>query len=342
MAKPKTTITVPVGRPLVKVLDVCYAAGQTPLLAGATGVGKSTQLEEYARSKELQFRVFDLSLMEPSDLVGLPKLDGNVTRFQPPASLPTTKDGKGLLVFEEINRAPQYMRAPCLQMLTARCLNDYRFPSTWKMAAAINPAEDGYDADELDPALESRFVRINVVASPDEWVAWAKEHKVDSRVIEYVLSDTQVFDSPASNPRAWTAVARLYEEAEKLGTARGLLRAVIAGCVGAERAASFLKFAKERIKPLDAMTVLKDYRKMRQSLQAWVTEGKLDLVQGTVLNVKKFLQSKTEYATARKSVVRWRNLTRLLTDLPGDLREDAAEWFRERKYDVPTVVGGDQ
>lgn len=333
--KRNSTITVPVGRPLAGVLDVIFAAGQAPLLAGGTGVGKSTQLEDYARAKGWEFRARDLSLMEPPDLVGLPKPDGKVTRYLPPSFLPPGPGGEGLLTLEEINRAPAYMRAPCLQLLTARCLNDYRLPDGWRVAAAINPAEDGYAADELDPALESRFVRINVVASPDEWAAWARERKVDRRVVDYIRSDPTVFDAPMSNPRAWTAVAKLVKAADKVDTAAPLLRAAVAGCVGAERAAAFLRFMKDGVKPLDADAVLTGYKKVRPVLQKWVEEGKLDLVQGTLHQVKKRLQSRTEYEAARGSASTWRNLSRLLADLPGDLREDAEEFFHEHKYEVP-------
>src|SRR5262249_54945294 len=147
------------------------------------------------------------SLMEPPDLIGLPKLDGKVTRYLPPAFLPT--GGKGVLVLEELNRAPRYMRAPCLQLLTARRLNDYRVPDGWWLAAAINPAEDGYDADELDPALATRFVEINVFADPAHWLEWARGNDVHPRVIAYVEADPSVFDSPASNPRSWSYVSDL-------------------------------------------------------------------------------------------------------------------------------------
>src|SRR5437588_11131283 len=99
------------------------------MLRGGTGVGKSATLEAFAENKGLKFISRDLSLMEPPDLVGLPKLDGKVTRYLPPSFLPAS--GEGVLVLEEINRAPSYMRAPCLQLLTARSLNDYRLPDRW-------------------------------------------------------------------------------------------------------------------------------------------------------------------------------------------------------------------
>ena len=212
-------------------------------------------------------------------------------------------------------------------------------PAKWRLAAAINPAEDGYAADELDPALEARFVRVNVVADPDEWAAWAAERKIDRRVVDYVLSDPTVFEAPMSNPRAWTMVARIVRAADKLGTAAPLLRAAVAGCVGAERAAAFLRFVTDRVKPLDADTVLTGYTEVRPALQQWVADGHLDLVRGTLLNLKKRLQSETAYKAVRRDKTTWRNLGRLLADVPGDLREDAETFFREHKYDVPTASG---
>jgi MoxR-like ATPase len=121
--------------------------------------------------------------MEPPDLVGLPKLDGSVTRFLPPSFLPT--GGKGLLVFEELNRCPTYMRAPCLQLLTARTLNDYELPAGWLPVAAINPPDQGYEAEELDPALRSRFVQAVVEPDREEWLAWARTVGTHAAVLAY-------------------------------------------------------------------------------------------------------------------------------------------------------------
>src|SRR5262249_34869085 len=129
---------------------------------------------------------------EPPDLVGMPKLDGSSTRYLPPAFLPTT--GKGLLVFEELNRCPNYMRAPCLQLLTARTLNDYVLPPGWLPCAAINPAGEEYDVQDLDPALLSRFVVLGVRADREEWLAWAEAHNLHDDVVRYVGSDGKIFD----------------------------------------------------------------------------------------------------------------------------------------------------
>jgi MoxR-like ATPase len=156
--------TIKIGKPLIDLLKLCYMGNRPVLLSGRHGIGKSESLEAAAAEMTISCISRDLSLMEPPDLIGMPRVAKDVTRYSPPAFLPTT--GKGILVFEELNRCPSYMRAPCLQLLTARQLNDYTLPPGWLPVAAINPPETDYEVSELDPALLSRFVQINVVGRP--------------------------------------------------------------------------------------------------------------------------------------------------------------------------------
>lgn len=323
---------VKAGRPLVELVKLCYAADRPPLVEGRHGVGKSELLQRAAAELKIEYLCRDLSLMEPTDLVGLPKLDGSVTRFLPPSFLPT--HGKGLLVFEELNRCPAYMRAPCLQLLTARSLNDYVLPAGWLPVAAINPAEDGYEADELDAALVSRFVRVAVEPDHQEWLAWARTAGIHPGVLSYVESDPTIFQSAVSNPRAWAYVSSLLRAADGAQASREPLQAAIAGTVGAKRAAAFLKVLREDIRPLTANEVF-DYERHRPQVQGWIAGGQLDTVKTTLLNVKKQLQARPHYDCARTDRTTWKNLAAFLADLPGDLREEAEAFFREREYDVP-------
>src|SRR5262245_18046901 len=180
MSGKHVSYTVAAGRPLVQLLRLCWKARRPVLLKGGTGVGKSELLRQFADAEGVGFVCRDLSLMEPPDLVGLPQLTGGRTHFLPPAFLPS--EGEGVFVLEEVNRAPEYMRAPCLQLLTDRSLNDYKLPDGWLPVAAINPAEDGYDAAELDPALLARFVQVAVVPDRGEWLVWAKDNGVHGDV----------------------------------------------------------------------------------------------------------------------------------------------------------------
>jgi hypothetical protein len=326
-------MAVNVGKPLQNLLDVCYESRVTPLLIGPTGVGKSSILQQFCAQKGIGFICRDLSIMEPPDLVGLPTLKNDRTHFLPPSFLPT--DGEGLLVFEELNRAPSYMRAPCLQLLTARTLNDYVLPQGWLMAAAINPSIDGYDVAGLDLALLSRFVQIHVRADRQEWLAWARTHGVPNQVIAYVESDVSVFDAPTSNPRAWVSVSALLKGGERLEASKLLLQVLVTGCVGPERGLAFCRFLADPVQPLSARDVLAAYGKHQKTLQRWVARGKLDLVEGTLLNVEKHLQSSVDFDSIRANSASWKRLGQFLKDLPGDLRANAEDFFNENEYPLP-------
>jgi hypothetical protein len=326
-------IAVAAGRPLLAVLDLCHRANLPVLLRGGTGIGKSAILESFARQKGIGCISCDLSLMEPPDLVGMPKVDEDQTRFMPPAWLP--REGRGLLVLEEINRAPQYMRAPCLMLLTTRTLNNYRLPPGWLPMAAINPVEDGYEAADLDPALLSRFVQVHVLPDRDEWLTWARENDVHEHVLGYVASDPAVFDGASSSPRSWEYVSRLIHANGEVGIDPSLLRIVIAGCVSLERTTAFLSFLRVGEQPLQSKDVLSGYHSHRKTLRGWIEAGQVDLITATLLNLQKHLQAHTEFLEVRSDAKQWRNLGLFLADLPGDLLTQAKQFFEDHQYPIP-------
>jgi hypothetical protein len=297
-------------------------------------VGKSELLERGALELGIGFVGRDLSLMEPPDLVGLPRHHGRVTRYSPPSFLPTA--GAGLLAFEELNRCQSYMRAPALQLLTARTLNDYKLPAGWLPVAAINPPEESYEVEDLDPALLSRFVRVRVRPDPREWLAWARwAGGVHPAVVAYVESDPAIFEQSESNPRAWTYVSGLLRAAEAAGpqSRRPLLTAV-AGLVGPAHAAAFFKALEGGDRPLTTDEVL-DYRRHRRKVRAWLDAGRLDLVGASLRAVLVRLQAARNYELVRGNLASWAGLGTFLADLPGDLRETAEAFFRDRGYDFP-------
>ena len=149
-------VNIVAGDKVLDVINLACGADQPVLLIGRHGIGKSSFFEQAADRRGIGLIVCDLSLMEPVDLVGIPSINDNGrTVYAPPSFLPT--DGTGLIVFEELNRAPRYVQVPCLQLLTARRLNDYALPPGWLPCAAINDGEE-YQVDDLDVAILSRFL----------------------------------------------------------------------------------------------------------------------------------------------------------------------------------------
>jgi MoxR-like ATPase len=190
---------IAVGSLLVRIGAVCHRARRPLLLIGPPGVGKSELFELLAHALGIDLRIVDLSLCEPSDLVGLPHQRDGRTVFAPPAWLPT--DGEGIIVFEELNRAERFIQGPVLQLLTARRLNDYALPPGWSCAAAINPDDGNHDVRPLDAAMLSRFVVLNVCADRREWLRWARSNGVHQAVVSVVASDAAAFEH--TSPRSW-------------------------------------------------------------------------------------------------------------------------------------------
>lgn len=321
------------GKPAIDFIKLCYAANRSPLLSGPHGVGKSELFEQATKQSRVKIIVCDLSLMEPPDLVGLPKMNGKTTTYSPPGFLPTT--GKGILLFEEINRAPRYMRAPCLQLLTARTLNDYKLPIGWLPAAAINPADADYEVSELDPALLSRFVQANVIPDWGQWLQWAQRNGVHPAVVDYIETDVTIFNSPESNPRAWKYVSDVLKAADKNATDRATLRTAVMGLVGEKRGTAFLGAMKNGNPALTAEQILNHYDQHRSQVKQWIRDGKLDTVKASLFSIKKYLQPKADYQRVKRNRKRWQNLAKFVHDLPGDLRDDAKEFFHERDYTFP-------
>src|SRR5262245_49044249 len=105
---------IPLGPRVEAILEIAYRARRPLLLEGPTGIGKSEIVQQVARKLGVGVRVLDLSLLEPPDLVGLPQIDpgsgapGDArTRYALPSILP--RDGAGILLLEELNRAERYI-----------------------------------------------------------------------------------------------------------------------------------------------------------------------------------------------------------------------------------------
>jgi hypothetical protein len=114
----------------------------------------------------------------------------------------------------------------------------------------------------------------------------------------------------------------------------------VAGKVGPERAASFLAFVRTRVRPLTAREVVTGYGRCRAAVREWAKqEGHIDLVRGSLLALQKHLQSLHAFREVENDPAAWKNLTNFLEDLPGDLREEARRFFRERGYRFPRQRG---
>lgn len=317
---------LPLGPRVEAILEVAYRARRAALLEGPTGIGKSELVGAVAKKLGIAHVVLDLSLLEPPDLVGLPSIEGNRTRYALPRFLP--EDGAGILMLEELNRAERYIQQPALQLLTARRLHEYVLPPGWVVFAAINPETGDYQVTPLDAALRARFLEVPVRADRASWLAWASAHDVHPAVLTLARSHERIFaDAP---PRSFTYasdVLKSMKASELADTV--LLRDVLAGYLPMVWVESLLPLASKGQAAsipleLDVHAMLAAYDPKgadAATLRSWKEKGRTDRLDELVARLAAILSGPECGVLASDKKLSLGALEALLQDLPGDHRE---------------------
>lgn len=328
--------TLKVGPKLKALLTLGIQVRQAVLLEGPTGVGKTEVICELARDLNLECLILNLSILEPTDLTGLPVIKRGRTSYAPPSFLPT--GGAGILFLDEINRVGRMLLNPCLQLITLRRLNQYQLPEGWHILAACNPdGDDAYNVEEMDLALKSRFIRVRVAPDPRLWAAWAEAHNVHPAVIQYVRSTPKVFDSGFSNPRAWTHISDLLRRYEAGGHDREVLLPAIQGRLGAALAQGFMKSLREAksLIPPNPEEVLRNYNKVRNRIKALKKRGDTAQLHSLVVQILSILQDPDREAKVRRSAKTISALKTFRGDLPAEFRQTLDEripWVANERH----------
>ncbi len=215
---------------------------------GPPGIGKSSIVKQIAETNGYEFIDLRLSLMDPTDLKGIPFYDKDEHQalWAPPSFLP--RSGEGILFLDELNSAPPAVQASAYQLILDRKVGEYTLPEGWAIVAAGNREGDRGVVYRMPSPLANRFVHLEMDVSVEDWRDWAYESGVDERVIAYIgyKSDDLFSFDPTKNeksfatPRSWEFVSSVLRS----GMDEKLLLETIGGAIGKERAVRFLSFAK--------------------------------------------------------------------------------------------------
>lgn len=284
---------------------------------GTTGIGKSTETEvqamklaeehkrEYvnwnkvskkkkhqiAENPEKYFVLMDirLSQMDPSDLRGLPGLDGkDVVEWKIPFWLhvATLPEIMGFLFFDEINLAPPSIQASAYQLILDRALGEVTIADGICVVAAGNRVEDRANVYDLPKPLQNRFDHVTLkIPKYEDWTNWALENDVDHRIVAFINAypsklmgklDSKSNDMAFPTPRSWGKnCSRLINGVKNLKHVEQLAASAVGmGC--AMEFSAFLKFQRQ----IDLEDILKhpDHAKkiteldMKYSLLALISE----------------------------------------------------------------------
>jgi hypothetical protein len=233
-----------------KSLDKLIESQIPVFVWGSPGIGKSSIIKQIANEKELEFVDLRLSLLDPTDLKGIPFFDqeNNQAVWASPNFLPNNPDSKGILFLDEINTAPPSVQASAYQLVLDRKVGDYELPKGWSIVAAGNHESDRGVVYRMPPPLANRFVHLSMEVSFEDWKNWAYGVGIDSSIIAFLHYDsTKLFNfDPSKNqksfptPRSWEYVHKILNS----GIEPVLLMDIISGAVGNESATAFMSFRK--------------------------------------------------------------------------------------------------
>jgi len=217
---------------------------------GSPGIGKSSIIKQIAEEKSLEFVDLRLSLLDPTDLKGIPFFDqeNNEAVWASPNFLPKNPDSKGILFLDEINTAPPSVQASAYQLVLDRKVGDYELPKGWSIVAAGNHESDRGVVYRMPPPLANRFVHLNMEVSFKDWKVWAYNNAIDASIIAFLQYDeSKLFDfDPSKNeksfptPRSWEYVHKVLAS----NIEANLLMEIVSGAVGNESAIAFMSFRK--------------------------------------------------------------------------------------------------
>lgn len=244
------------------------------LLKAKHGVGKSNTVKQVAEEMGWGFYDVRLSQCEVGDIKGLPYRDGNIMKFAKPEWFPTDPESKGILFFDEVNRATKDVLQAIFEICLDRRLDGVKLPDGWRVVAAIN-ADDDYDVIELDPALSDRWFHIDFDPTAEEWLDWAKDNKIKSEIRQFISRNENLLDPPVGNlevnrvypsRRSWAKLSNVMHSMNLPNGDEGLFIQVVKGFVGTETAIMFQRFISNEFSRIKPSEVLDNYDELEDSL----------------------------------------------------------------------------
>ena len=218
---------------------------------GNPGVGKSSIIKQIANDKNMEFIDLRLSLLDPTDLRGIPFFDSanKSAIWAKPEFLPNSNSQAfGILFLDEINSAPPTVQAAAYQLILDRKIGEYTLPVNYAIVAAGNYESDRGVTYRMPTTLANRFVHIDFELDFEEWKSWAYESKIDTRIISFLSYKPQnlfTFDAKAkeksfATPRSWSFVNDILNSNLQIE----FLKDVISGAVGKDSSDEFMNFCK--------------------------------------------------------------------------------------------------
>ena len=257
-----------------QIVEHVTAVRKPVLLRGRHGIGKSTVVYQYAAQQNMEVVERRASQMTEGDLVGLPSIEANSTRFNPPDWFKAACDRPVVLFLDEVDRATLEVRQGIFELTDSRKLNGHKLHDDTLIFAAVNGGEHGaqYQVGEMDPAELDRWTVFDIEPSVEDWLAWANDSGISQEVFNFInqnrshLEHTDDFEPNKVYPsrRSWERLDQCLSQAGLLEDASPALFNLTSAFVGFEAAVAFNDFIQnyDRQVSTDDILIKGDFSKL--------------------------------------------------------------------------------
>jgi MoxR-like ATPase len=345
-----------VTRLLDHALDTMLAAEPTDdrptpvCIWGLHGIGKTELVREVAQQRGCQLvYLAPAQFEEMGDLIGMPRIVGDVTAFAPPAWVPTTK-GPGILLLDDVNRADDRILRGIMQLLQYSTLVSWQLPAHWLIVLTANPDGGDYSVTPLDDAMLNRMLHITMEFDLRAWARWAESAGVDPRGINFVITYPELVSGKRTTPRSLVQFFNSIRHIDDLREELPLIKILGDACLDEATTQAFINFVHLRLDLLptpaqileaDDFAVIAD-RLSRLVISDGGAARRLDILNVVVTRLSNYLLLRK----ADLSDAELNNLRQfLLLDLiPNDLRLAMAQELTNSKrpglmrlYAIPEI-----
>ena len=242
---------------------------------GPHGIGKTEMLKSVANEltieeersedeKWLFTSIAPAQFEEMGDLLGMPSIDPGLlddpsddkTILVPPEWTPfkveqkrfeeTGKNGPGIFLIDDANRADIRIISGLMQLLQDYELASWPMPEGWHIVLTANPPGGEYIVKEMDDAMMTRMLHIEMRYDEKVWARWAESQHIDPRGISFVLGYPELITGKRTTPRTLVQFFNAIEGIEDFKNRENadLVTTIGRSCLDPETVAEFLQFVR--------------------------------------------------------------------------------------------------
>ena len=218
---------------------------------GAPGIGKSALVEKFADEVGLPCVSLLGSQLAPEDIIGIPKIQNDVSVFLPPKMI--ARKEPYVLFLDELNACTQEVQKAFYSLIHERRIGEYHLPEGSIVVGAGNRTGDSAIVKTMSSALINRMFHVQLKADSRNWIKWAQSEELHPWVIDYIIqrpdhlfSEPPKIEEPFSTPRSWHMLSDSLKEfgAGKKDIDTNILKTIVYACLTPSHAGMFMAYTK--------------------------------------------------------------------------------------------------